>query len=458
MGICGTAMASLAALLKQQGYEVYGADEGVYPPMSTFLEQQGISVYEGYASAHLNPPPDLVIVGNVISRGNPEIEKVLEQRLPYTSLPDAIREFLIRDKRSIVVTGTHGKTTTTALLAWMLESAGRHPGFLLGGLTGNFGRGFQLGCGEDFIVEGDEYDSAFFDKVAKFLRYSPQVGIINHLEFDHADIYESFSEIRRAFVNFVNLIPRNGLLVACSDVDEVKTIAKVAPCPVQTFALDDTHADWRAVDIHPAGERTAFTVLKSGTEYGAFETPLWGRHNVRNILAAITVSDWLGITCTDLQEANATFRGIRRRLELKGNVSGIKIYDDFGHHPTAIHETLLAFRTQFPDAGIWALFEPRTATTRRDIFQNDLIRSFEPADHVLIAPVHRPDKAPSGHVFSSEQLEHDLRQTGRDACYCASIDAMIQEMLPRLVPGDCVITFSNGPFGGIHQKLLDALQ
>ncbi len=453
-------MASLAALLKQQGYEVYGTDEGVYPPMSTFLEQHDIPVYEGYGYApdHLKPPPDLVIVGNVISRGNPEIERVLEQRLPFTSLPDAIREFLIRDKRSIVVTGTHGKTTTTALLAWMLESAGLHPGFLLGGLTGNFGQGFQLGSGEDFIIEGDEYDSAFFDKAAKFLRYSPQVGIINHLEFDHADIYESFSEIRRAFANFVNLIPRNGLLVACSDVYEVKKIAEGAHCPVQTFALDDTHSDWRAVDIRPVGERTVFTVLKSGAEYGSIETLLWGRHNVRNILAAIAVSNWLGISYPELREANATFRGIRRRLELKGNVRGIKIYDDFGHHPTAIHETLLAFRTQFPDAGIWALFEPRTATTRRDIFQKDLIRSFEPADHVLIAPVDRPDKAPAGHVFSSEQLERDIRSSGKDACYCASIDTMIQEMLPRLVRGDCVITFSNGPFGDIHQKLLDALQ
>lgn len=457
LAICGTAMASLAAMLKQKGYEVYGSDAGVYPPMSDFLAEQGIEVWSGFDPAHLDPPPDLVVVGNAISRGNVEIEEILDRRIPYISLPDALREFCIRGHRSVVVTGTHGKTTTSALIAWLFESAGRDPGFLIGGIPNNFGRGFQVGSGEEIVLEGDEYDSAYFDKAAKFLRYMPDIGVINNIEFDHADIYGSLEEIITAFRRFVNLIPRSGLLVCCADYETVRGVSSRALCPVETFGFDAA-ARWRPRDIVPTALGLRFTVLDGGKPEGEVEVALSGAHNVRNVLAAVAVARHAGIDFAVIRKALAGFAGIKRRLEFKGEAGGVSIYDDFGHHPTAIEETLQGFRERHPDARIWALFEPRSATTRRAVFQNEMVQAFSKADGALIAPVDRPDKAPAGQLFSTERLASDLRALGKRAEAVASVDEMLAYLQQHLQPGDVVITFSNGPFGGIHGKLLAALQ
>ncbi|HOT96037.1 MAG TPA: UDP-N-acetylmuramate:L-alanyl-gamma-D-glutamyl-meso-diaminopimelate ligase [bacterium] len=457
LAICGTAMASLAAMLQHMGYRVYGSDSGIYPPMSDFLATLGIEAFSGFDPAHLDPAPDLVVVGNVISRGNVEIEEILDRRIPYISLPDALREFCIRGHRSIVVTGTHGKTTTTSLIAWIFEQAGRDPNFLVGGIPNNFGRGFQVGKGEEIILEGDEYDSAYFDKAAKFLRYLPDIGVINHIEFDHADIYNNLEEILVAFRRFVNLIPRSGLLVSCADYETVRGVSERAFCPVESFGFS-VEALWQPRDLVLTGTGIRFTVLHGGEALGEVEVDLLGDHNVRNVLAAIAVARHGGIAFSSIQAALKSFTGIRRRLEFKGEAGGVAIYDDFGHHPTAILETLRGFRRCHPDRRIWALFEPRSATTRRSVFQNEMATAFAEADAALIAPVDRPDKAPAGQLFSTETLAADLRRMGREAVAVASVDEMLTYLLSRIQPGDVVISFSNGPFGGIHDKLLTALK
>lgn len=457
LAICGTAMASLAAMLKQKGYQVYGSDSGIYPPMSDFLAAEKIPVFDGFNISNLDPAPDLVVVGNVISRGNVEIEEILDRHIPYLSLPDALREFCIRGHRSIVVTGTHGKTTTTTLIAWLFESARRSPSFLLGGIPNNFGRGYQIGTGSDIILEGDEYDSAYFDKAAKFLRYLPDIGIINHVEFDHADIYNSLDEIKLAFRRFVNLIPRSGLLVACADHDTVLEVSQKAFCPIHTFGFSEK-AMWRPHQLRITDNGVRFVVVKDGDVLGEVDVPVSGDHNVRNVLAAVAVAHHAGIPFAEIQQGLATYKGIKRRMELKGTAAGVEIYDDFGHHPTAVQETLAGFRRRHPQKRIWALFEPRCATTRRSIFQQELVTAFAEADGVLLAPVDRPDKAPPGQVLSTEKLAQDLRALGKDAQALPSVESILNYLLSRLKSGDAVITFSNGPFGYIHDKLLTALR
>ncbi len=454
LAICGTAMASLAAMMKAKGYEVYGSDEGVYPPMSDFLAEQKIPVFDGFHIKNLDPAPDVVVVGNVISRGNVEIEEILDRHIPYISLPDALREFLIRGKRSIVVTGTHGKTTTTSIVSWVFEYAQRQPSFMVGGIPKNFGRGFQVGEGEDFIIEGDEYDSAYFDKVAKFLRYIPDIGIINAIEFDHADIYNSLDEIKLAFRRFVNLIPRSGILVACKDDANVIEIARNAFCPVTTFGLKED-ADWRADNIHTSS-KTTFDVYNKGELWGTATSLLPGDHNVRNVLAAIAVANFAGIDKEMIVDALQLFQGVKRRLELKGTVKGIDIYDDFGHHPTAVRETLAGFRAQHPGRRIWALYEPRSATSRRNVFQKEFAESFDHADFILVAPVHRPDKAPADQLFSVERLAEDLNKRGKTSRQF-TVEDMVKFVKSHAQKDDIIITFSNGPFGGIHDKLLHSL-
>ena len=456
LAICGTAMASLAAMLKKKGFDVYGSDQGVYPPMSDFLAEQNIPVVDGFDPKNLDPAPDLVVVGNVISRGNVEIEEILDQHIPYISLPDALREFLIRGKRSIVVTGTHGKTTTTSMLAWIFDAAGREPSFMVGGIPKNFGRGFQLGNGEDFIIEGDEYDSAYFDKVAKFLRYLPDIGVINAIEFDHADIYNSLDDIKLAFQRFVNLIPRRGLLVACKDDANVMQIAEKAFCPVVTFGLAEDAA-WRVGQIKTTAVSTTFDVIHNNSFWGQVTMSLPGEHNIRNALASIVVAEHVGIERNIILQGLENFQGVKRRLELKGVVNGIDIYDDFGHHPTAVRQTLSAFRAQHPDRRIWALYEPRSATSRRNIFQKEFIESFDDADFILIAPVHRPDKAPNGQLFSVEQLARDLTERGKKSQHL-TVEEILSYTKRHAQKGDIIITFSNGPFEGIHDKLLNSLR
>jgi UDP-N-acetylmuramate: L-alanyl-gamma-D-glutamyl-meso-diaminopimelate ligase len=452
LAICGTAMASLAAMLKSKGCHVYGSDEGVYPPMSDFLAEQQIPAFDHFDVANLTPAPDLVVVGNAISRGNVEIEEILDRHIPYISLPDALREFLIRGHRSIVVTGTHGKTTTTALLSWIFQTAGRDPSFFIGGIPNNFGRGFQVGGGKDFIIEGDEYDSAFFDKAAKFLRYLPDIGIINAVEYDHADIYPSLDDIKLAFRRFVNLIPRSGLLVACGDDANVREVTARAFCPVLTFGLTEG-LGWSAQELAADKSGVTFSVFKKGKFWQRLTLSMAGNHNVRNALACIAVAEHAGIDAEIIARAIATFQGVKRRLEFKGAVQGIEIYDDFGHHPTAVRETLSAFRAQHSAQRIWALYEPRSATSRRNVFQHEFAESFDDADVVLVAPVHRPDKAPADQLFSSSKLAEELRARGK-ICENLDVEKMIEYIQAKAREGDVIITFSNGPFGGIHQKLL----
>ncbi len=448
-------MASLAAMLKSKGYEVYGSDEGVYPPMSDFLAQQNIPVFEGFDPAHLEPAPDLVIVGNVISRGNVEIEAILDRHIPYMSLPDALRDFLIRGKRSIVVTGTHGKTTTTSLLAWMFQSAGRNPNFMIGGIPKNFDRGFQVSQGDDFIIEGDEYDSAFFDKAAKFLRYLPDIGIINSIEFDHADIYNSLDDIKLAFRRFVNLVPRSGLLVINQDDSNVREVTQKAFCPVVTFGKSN-EADWQGKNVRFKSTRTEFDIYYQNEFWGQASSAFPGEHNIRNILAATAVAKFVGIDKNNILQAILSFQGVKRRLELKGRVRGIDVYDDFAHHPTAVKETLAAMRAQFPQQRIWALYEPRSATSRRNVFQREFVDAFGEADVILVAPVHRPDKAPPDQLFSSETLVTDLQARGKIS-HRFTVEEMVGFLKEQGKENDIIVTFSNGPFGGIHTKLLSSL-
>lgn len=457
IAICGTAMAALAAMLKSLGYRVRGSDKDVYPPMSTFLAEQGIPVYEGFDAAHLEPAPDLVVIGNAMSRGNPEVEAVLERKLHYTSMPEALKEFFLRDRYSVVVTGTHGKTTTSSMIAWTLEHAGHDPSFLIGGIPCNFQQGFKHGSGRHFVVEGDEYDTAFFDKGPKFMHYLPDVAVINNIEFDHADIYGSLEEIKVAFRRFVNIIPRNGLLVAGADDPVVMELAQRALCPVHSFGLAPD-ATWRAEGVTVGPEGTRFVAWYRGSKEVEIRTRLTGVHNVRNALAAIAVGRFLGLSCAQIAEALALYQGVRKRLELRAEVNGIKIYDDFAHHPTAIKETLAGVRALYPEAGIWALYEPRTATARRKVFQLEFAECFGAADHVVIAPVHRPDKVRPEELFSVPQLVADLRARNKDAYHFPDVDAIASFVAAEARPGDVIVTLSNGDFEGIHDKLRQALE
>ena len=453
LAVCGTAMATLAALLKAKGYTVSGVDQNVYPPMSTFLTESGIKVHSGYDIKHLQPAPDLVVVGNAISRGNVEIESVLNRHIPYISMPDAIREFLIRGRRSIVIAGTHGKTSTTALLAWIFHRAGRHPGFLAGGLTHNFSRGGAVGEGSDFIIEGDEYDSGFFDKTPKFLHYLPDIGVINCIEYDHADIYSSLDEIKTAFRRFVNLIPSKGSLIVGAESPAALEVSGNAFCPVQTFGLTPD-ADWHACGARYSSGGMDFQVRFRDQSLGNLFAPLYGEHNIRNILAAVAVSRNAGIDFEAIRSACRTFRGVKRRGERVATIGGAELYDDFGHHPTAIRATLAAFRNRFPERRIWALFEPRTASTRRDVFQKSLAHSFDDADIVIVAPVYRAETIPRTERFCSETLVNDLRHRGVEAHYLPDVDEIVRYIKTHLQNDDLIITFSNGSFGNIHHKLI----
>src|SRR5579859_3377523 len=383
VGIGGTAMASAAAAMQEKGFTVTGSDQNVYPPMSTFLSERKIQYMSGYAEPNLAHKPDLVVIGNAISRGNPEAEVVLEKKLRYCSLPELLKEFFIRGKRSIVVSGTHGKTTTTSLLTWVFEHNGLNPSYLIGGIPNNFSQGARFTDSEWFIIEGDEYDTAFFDKRSKFIHYQPEVAIINNLEFDHADIFENLDAVKRTFSHFVRLVPRNGLLLGNGDDPNLSPLLDVTHCPVKRFGLGE-------------GNAVQGFNLKFGPTATEFEIPsfkfhlnLVGELNVRNALAVIAAAKHCGLSNKQIQGAFDTFKGIKRRLEVKGIAGGVTVVDDFGHHPTAIRETLKALRLKYPRERIWSIFEPRSNTTRRNVFQDELALAFADADAVVVAQVAR---------------------------------------------------------------------
>ena len=458
IGICGTAMATLAALLKRRGYDVRGSDQNVYPPMSDFLTAEGIPIMIGYSVDHIGSEVDLVVVGNAISRGNPELESVLERKIRYCSLPEAIRDHFLWGARSIVVAGTHGKTTTTSLTGWLLTNGRLDPTVLVGGIALNFGdtgSSYRVGNGRDFVIEGDEYDSAFFDKTAKFLKYLPDIAVINNVEFDHADIYADLDAVLLAFRRLVNLVPRNGLLLLGADSPHAAGLARHAVSPLETFGTSED-ATWQATDIEAADGLTHFKVRRRGEVFGRFASPLLGVHNVRNAVAAIAVGSYVEIPPADLADGLRAFRGIKRRLEIVGTANGVTVMDDFAHHPTAVHETLSALRNGYPDRRIWAVFEPRSASSCRRIFQDDFARAFSAADEVVIAAVFR-SSLPESERLSAEQLVADLQARKQRARYIAAVDDIVGTVVKEHRSGDIVVLMSNGGFGGIHRKLLKAL-
>jgi UDP-N-acetylmuramate: L-alanyl-gamma-D-glutamyl-meso-diaminopimelate ligase len=458
IGICGTAMATVAAMMKQKGFAVAGSDQDVYPPMSDFLAAEGISALSGYRAEHITGELDLVVVGNAISRGNPELEEVLDRKIRYCSLPEAIREHFLWGARSVVVAGTHGKTTTTSLIGWMLTSGGKDPSVLVGGIARNFGdhgSSYRLGYGREFVIEGDEYDSAFFDKTAKFLKYLPDIAVINNVEFDHADIYEDLRAVSLAFRRLVRLVPRRGLLLLGADSAGALALKDAVVSRIETFGLGDD-VDWQAHDLESAGAATHFHVRRSGLPFGTFDVPLVGAHNVRNALAAIAVASDVGLSVERIAEGLRSFAGVKRRLELVGIADGVTVYDDFAHHPTAVAETLAGVRGSNPAARVWAVFEPRSASSCRSVFQDDFARAFAAADEVLIAPVFRSTLSESERL-SVPRLVRDLRDRGQSAREADSVDDIIAGIVRDHRPGDLVVIMSNGGFGGIHRKLLRAL-
>ncbi len=458
IGVCGTAMATLAALLKRKGHDVQGSDQDVYPPMSDFLASEGVRTFTGYAPEHITGDLELVVVGNAISRGNAELEETLDRKIRYCSLPEAIREQFLWGARSIVLAGTHGKTTTTSLTGWLLTHGGADPSVLVGGIARNFGDGgssYRIGQGRDFVIEGDEYDSAFFDKTAKFLKYLPDIAVINNVEFDHADIYADLDAVTLAFRRLVNLVPRNGLLLIGADSPGACALAPHAVSRVQTFGTGED-VEWQAHDLEPAGASTRFKVRRGGAPFGVFELPMVGAYNVRNATAAIAVATEVGISPQRIAEGLRAFAGVKRRLEVVGVADGVTVYDDFAHHPTAVAETLAGLRASNPDARIWAVFEPRSASSCRRIFQDDFARAFAGANEVLIAPLFR-SKLPEAERLSVPQLVRDLHAQGISAREAESIDDIVGGIAKEHRHGDLVVLMSNGGFGGIHQKLLRAL-
>jgi UDP-N-acetylmuramate: L-alanyl-gamma-D-glutamyl-meso-diaminopimelate ligase len=457
IGICGTAMATLAAMLKARGHDVQGSDHAVYPPMSDFLAREAIRVLDGYDAAHITPEIDLVVVGNAISRGNPELEEVLDRKIRYVSLPEAVRDHFLWQSRSIVIAGTHGKTTTTALAGWLLTAGGLDPSVLVGGIAHNFEGSYRLGSGRDFVIEGDEYDSAFFDKTAKFLKYLPDIVVVGNLEYDHADIYPDMDALRTAFRRLLTIVPRRGRVLLGADSPEAAALAANARGRVETFGIDGT-ADWRATAVEPVAGKMRFEVSHGDQPFGSFESPLVGVHNVRNALAAIAVGASVGLSAAEMRKGLAAFAGVRRRLERRGEARGVTVFDDFAHHPTAILETLRAVRASYPDRRVWAIFEPRSATSCRRVFQDDFARAFSEsgADEILLPAVFRAS-LPEDERLSVERLVDDIVHAGGHARYVPKVDDIVKIVVDEARDGDLVVVMSNGGFDGIHDKLLTAL-
>ena len=443
-------MASVAAALKERGIAVSGSDQGIYPPMSNFLEERGIEA-RPFDEANLAHKPNLVVIGNAISRGNPEAEYVLEHNLAYCSLPELLRHRFLRGKRSLVVSGTHGKTTAASLLAWLLEYNGLNPSFLIGGIPNNLGQGARFTDSDWFVIEGDEYDTAFFDKRSKFIHYLPEAVVINNLEFDHADIFGSLAEIQTSFRRLINIVPRNGLLLANADDANLLPLLGIDHCPVRRFGLGDNSDD--------LASGLAFS--ESGSEFRlgdtTFRIPMIGELNVRNALAALLLARYTGLSDEQVQSGFDTFKGIQRRMEIRGETGGVTVIDDFAHHPTAIRETLKALGQRYPGRRVWAIFEPRSNTTRRNHFQAELAEALRLAKRVVVAEIARLEQVPEGERLDPSRLMEDIRNAGTKADYLPTADEIVTHVTAQAEPGDILCVLSNGGFGNIHQKLLAAL-
>ncbi len=462
IGICGTAMASLAGMLQARGHKVTGSDQNVYPPMSTQLEALGIEIMSGYKAENADLPRDVTIVGNTIMRGNPELEEVLNRKFLYRSQAETVRDEFIRGRRSLVVAGTHGKTTTTSIASWLCEVGGLDPTFLVGGVVQNFGQSFRVTDSDYFVVEGDEYDTAFFDKKPKFMSYLPEIAIVNNIEFDHADIYKDIDAIKWQFSRLMNLVPGNGRLICGIDSPVVGEVLEQMKgklhTTVKTFGLS-SDAKWQARDLEFTEAGTRFKVFCDGEKWGEFSTNMIGEFNVRNCLAVIVAADAWGISQTKMQEAFDTFQSVKRRMEVRGVECGVTIIDDFAHHPTAVDETLKALRQRYANNRLIAIFEPRSRSSRLSVFEEKYKAAFAHADLVIIAGVFNPEDAKNyGDVLDVPKLVTDITASGTSAVTLADADAIVEHLAPEMRKGDVVAVMSNGGFGGIHDKLLDVLR
>lgn len=445
-------MASVAAALKERGFKVTGSDENVYPPMSTFLQEKGISSKEGYGPENIPADADVVVIGNAIMRGNPEVEAVLNRKLLYLSLPEVLKNYFLRGRHNLVVTGTHGKTTTTALLTWIMEKAGCKPGYVIGGLPKNLGQGARLNDSKYFVIEGDEYDSAFFDKRSKFIHYLPELLIINNIEFDHADIFNNLDEIKLSFRRLLNIVPRNGMVLVNGDDPNCVEVAK--DCLAQMIEVGfSKNCAQRIRDVACSAEGSRF---KLGDE--SFEIPLVGEFNVHNAAMAAMAARFYDVPKAKIDSAFQSFAGIARRQEVRGEVRGVKVIDDFGHHPTAIAQTLEALRHRFRGSRLWAVFEPRSNTTRRAVFQQQLPDALKLADGVFMAQVAKLEQIPEEERLNPERVVAAIAKAGRPAFYEQNADAIVDRIVPMLRPNDVVAVFSNGGFDNIHEKLLARLR
>ena len=462
IGICGTAMASLAGMLQGQGHRITGSDSSSYPPMSDLLAALSIPILEPFAEQNLHPRPDLVVIGNAISRGNPELEYLLDHRIPFTSMAALIHDEFLLGRDRLVVVGTHGKTTTTSMLAWIYEVASRTdpqlaPSFLIGGVAENFGRSFAVRPTRPFLLEGDEYDTAFFDKGPKFLHYFPDSAILTHVEFDHADIYTDLAAVKTAFQRFINLIPRRGRVVAFDGSPNVTDCVSHALCPVERYGFAPS-SHWRIRNMQHHGTTTHWTLDQAGQPFAPLTLPMPGEHNALNATAAAALAAGQGIPASAITEALQTFQSVRRRLEVRAEIDGITVIEDFAHHPTAIRETLRALRSSYPGRRLFAVLEPRSNTLRRNVFEDDLVQSLALADHVLISSVFRSESIPAPDRLDPEHITAKLQALQIPAQTSPDADAIVQTLLPQLRPGDVVVLLSNGAFGNIYEKLPQALQ
>jgi UDP-N-acetylmuramate: L-alanyl-gamma-D-glutamyl-meso-diaminopimelate ligase len=452
LGICGTAMGAVAAAMKERGFTVTGSDENVYPPMSTFLEERGIALHAGYRAENIPNDADVVVIGNAMKRGNPEVEAVLNRKLFYLSLPEVLKNYFLRGCHNLVVTGTHGKTTTTAMLTWIMEKAGHNPGYVIGGIPKNLGQGSRLNNSKHFVIEGDEYDTAFFDKRSKFIHYLPELVIVNNIEYDHADIFRDLDEIKLSFRRLVNIVPQNGMVLLNGDDRNCVEVARHCLAQILEVGFSKNCAQ-RIRDV---------TYSESGSRFklgeAEFEVPLIGEFNVRNAAMAATAARFYRVSDSKIQNALKSFSGIARRQEVRGEANGVKVIDDFGHHPTAIAQTLKALRHRYPGHRLWAIFEPRSNTTRRAVFQKSLPAALSLADGVFISQVARLEQIPENERLQPEAVVRDIAREKRPAFYEKDANAIVERIVPLLQPNDVVTVFSNGGFDGIHEKLLARLR
>ena len=453
-------MAPLAGMLREHGFRVTGSDSGVYPPASTLLESLGISFFNKFDAGHVQPAPDLVVVGNIIARGNPELEEVLDRKIPCRSMPEILEEVFLPDRHSIVVSGTHGKTTTTAMLAWIFQTAGKRPNFLVGGVAENFGKSYGLGGGEEFILEGDEYETAFWDRGPKFFHYHPDDLIVTSLEYDHADIYPDFEAYQLAFRRLVNLVPRRGRVIIWGDAEDsgpaLRRAAEKAFCPVETYGFGSGN-DWVASDFAIEGETMRFRVAHKGVAFGEFQLVATGKHNVLNAMAALIVAQGRGIPAEAIAKGLATFRSVKRRMDVRGEIGGVLVVDDFAHHPTAVKATIEAARGRWPGRRLWAILEPRSNSMRRKVFQDALPKALALGDRVILGGVFRAQQLGGENRLDPESVAESVRALGKDARVFPSSDAIAEHLGTESKPGDLLLIMSNGSFDGLCEKLLKRL-